>query len=137
FYPAGKLMDARGRRWAALPSMLLMGIALLWMPFTTSLVPFVLACLLLGVGNGLGAGLIMTLGADASPSVGRTQFLGVWRFITDLGSGGGPLLLSGVTALISLGAGVGVIGMLGLLTAGMFWRWLAEPAADAPPPSRR
>lgn len=124
FYPAGKIMDQRGRLWVALPSMLLMGGALMLMPLTTGLTAFVMVCMLMGLGNGISSGLNMTVGADASPPDARTQFLGIWRLITDIGAGGGPLLLSGVIAVLSLSAGIAMIGSMGFLAAAMFWRWL-------------
>ena len=34
FYPAGKVMDRKGRDWVAVPSMLIMGVALTLTPFT-------------------------------------------------------------------------------------------------------
>ncbi|MDN5842521.1 MAG: MFS transporter [Alcaligenaceae bacterium] len=124
FYPAGKIMDLRGRLWIAVPSMLIMGASLMAIPFTDGLMLFLIASMVLGMGNGIGSGLIMTVGADASPPKGRTEFLGLWRFIADLGTGGGPLLLSGVTALLSLATGIATIGMLGFVAAAMFWQWL-------------
>ena len=36
FYPAGKVMDRKGRAWVAVPSMLIMGIAMMLTPFTHS-----------------------------------------------------------------------------------------------------
>lgn len=128
FYPAGKVMDHKGRLAVALPSMLIMGSMLLVMPFTSSLVPFVIVSMLLGLGNGIGSGLIMTIGADASPAHGRRHFLGLWRLLADIGGSGGPLILSAVTALVSLGAGVATIGGMGFAAAWVFWRWLPRPA---------
>ncbi len=125
FYPAGKVMDKYGRQWVAIPSMVLMAIALLCIPFTGVLTSFLIVSMVLGFGNGIGSGLIMTIGADASPPQGRTHFLGIWRFIADLGSAGGPLLLSGITAAVSLGAGIATIGVLGFMAAGIFARWLS------------
>lgn len=127
FYPAGKVMDKKGRLWVALPSMIIMGSMLLIMPFTTSLSAFIVVSMILGFGNGIGSGLIMTIGADASPSEGRRQFLGLWRLLSDIGGSTGPLMLSGVTALVSLGAGVAVVGGLGFAAAWVFWRWLPRP----------
>lgn len=124
FYPAGKVMDTRGRMWVAVPSMLLMGIALILMPLTQSLATFTAICMLLGLGNGIGSGLIMTIGADASPPEARTQFLGIWRLITDSGAGGGPLLVSALIGVMSLSAGIVAIGSMGFISAAMFWRWL-------------
>ncbi len=124
FYPAGKLMDERGRLWVALPACVLMGAALLAMPLTTGLATFVGAALALGLGNGIGSGIIMTIGADAAPPQARPAFLGIWRMIADVGSSSGPLVVSAVTAASSLGLGVAIIGLLSLAAAGVFWRWL-------------
>jgi MFS family permease len=120
FYPAGKLMDRRGRQWVAIPSTVIMGIALLLIPFTASFTGLLLAALLIGFGNGISSGLIMTLGADFSPDRGRGQFLGLWRFIADAGSTGGPVLLSGVTAVATLGSGVSATAGLGFAAAAVF-----------------
>ena len=120
FYPAGKLMDRKGRQFVAVPSTLLMGAALLLIPLTGSFAGLLLAALLIGFGNGISSGLVMTLGADFSPDRGRGQFLGLWRFMADAGSTGGPVLLSGVTALASLGAGISATGILGFAAAAVF-----------------
>ena len=120
FYPAGKLMDRKGRQWVAVPSTLLMGTALLLIPLAGSFVGLLLAALLIGFGNGISSGLVMTLGADFSPDRGRGQFLGLWRFMADAGSTGGPVLLSGVTALASLGPGISATGLLGFAAAAVF-----------------
>lgn len=124
FYPAGKIMDQHGRVWVAMPCTLLMGFALMGIPFTGGAVAFVLFSLILGFGNGIGSGIVMTLGADASPPSGRVQFLGVWRLMSDLGSCGGPVLLSAVTAVAGLASAVFSIGVLGWVAAAIFWRWL-------------
>jgi len=120
FYPAGKVMDRRGRLWVAVPSTLIMGTALLLIPLTGGFTGLLLAALLIGFGNGISSGLVMTLGADFSPDRGRGQFLGLWRFIADAGSTGGPVLLSAVTAAASLGAGVMATGVLGFAAAAVF-----------------
>lgn len=124
FYPAGRVMDRRGRRAVALPSMLVMGASFCLMPLASGFASLLAVSLLMGVGNGMGAGIVLTIGADASPLNGRTQFLGLWRVITDMGGGGGPLLLSALTALITLAGGILAIGGMGFAAAWMFWRWL-------------
>ncbi|WP_115787529.1 MFS transporter [Arthrobacter silvisoli] len=120
FYPAGKLMDRKGRLWVALPSTLIMGISLFLIPLSGGFVGLGLAAMLIGFGNGISSGLVMTLGADFSPDRGRGQFLGLWRFIADAGSTGGPLLLSAMTAAVSLAAGIWSCGVLGLAAAAVF-----------------
>ena len=120
FYPAGKLMDRKGRLWVAVPSTLIMGTAMVLIPLSTGFVSLMLAALLIGFGNGISSGLNMTLGADFSPDNGRGQFLGIWRFMADAGATGGPVLLSAVTAVASLGAGVAATGVTGFAAAAVF-----------------
>jgi MFS family permease len=129
FYPAGKLMDRKGRSWVAVPSMVIMGAALLLTPFTAGATTLLLAALLMGFGNGIGSGLIMTLGADYSPPRGRAHFLGIWRLLSDLGSTAGPALLSAVTAVVSLAAGIWSTGLLGLAAATLLWYWIPRTNA--------
>ncbi len=43
FYPAGKLMDRKGRQWVAVPSTLIMGTAMLLIPLSTGFVGLMLA----------------------------------------------------------------------------------------------
>lgn len=130
FYPAGKVMDLRGRLWVALPCTLLMGGSLMAIPLTGGMISFVLVSLLLGFGNGIGSGIVMTLGADSAPPAARAQFLGIWRFMADLGTSGGPVALSGLTAMLSLGAASFGVGALGLIAAAVFWRWLPRRAGQ-------
>jgi MFS family permease len=131
FYPAGRLMDRRGRRWAAVPAMTLLGLAHALLPLTDGLAGLMLAGLLMGVGNGLSAGLVMTVGADVSPAVGRAQFLGAWRVCADVGIGGGPLLIGAVTAAASLTAAALAMGGAGLAAAFLLHRWLGSlPGSD-------
>jgi MFS family permease len=132
FYPAGKVMDIKGRRWVAVPSMLLMGAALLLTPFTHGAVTLLLAAALIGFGNGIGSGMVMTLGADHSPAHGRAHFLGVWRLMSDIGASCGPALLSAMAATLSLGAGIAFTGLLAFAAAGQLAYWIPRKARHAP-----
>jgi MFS family permease len=124
FYPAGKVMDRKGRNWVAVPSTICMAAALLAMPLTHGPGTVLAAAVALGFGNGIGSGLIMTLGADYSPIAGRAHFLGLWRLMADLGSTGGPAALSAATALLSLAAGVVLTGAMALGAGVVFWYWI-------------
>ena len=53
----------------------------------------------MGLGNGISAGVVMTLGADAAPPADRAQFIGGWRLCNDLGSAAGPLVIGAVSAV--------------------------------------
>jgi len=124
FYPAGKIMDEYGRLWVALPCGFLMGLSFVLMPLTPTLWPFILVAAVMGFGNGIGSGIMMTLGADASPAHGKTQFLSLWRLISDFGQSMGPFILSGLTALFTLGTGVFSIGLFGFASTAIFWKYL-------------
>lgn len=123
FYPAGWLMDHRGRRAVAVPVVLAVAVGTLLLPLTHEIMGVTAVALLMALGNGLGAGIVMTLGADASPAVGRAQFLGAWRFAGDLGVTGGPVGLSGLLALTPLALACLVAGGLGLLGTAWVAHW--------------
>ncbi len=131
FYPAGKVMDLYGRRWVTVPSMLVMAVSMMAMPLTHGAVTLCLVSCVLGFGNGIGAGMVMTLGADFSPAVGRPQFLGIWRELSDAGSTIGPALLAAVTAVVGLASGVVVSGATGLAAAAVMWRSVPRGASVA------
>ena len=124
FYPAGKLMDLKGRRWVAIPSMVIMGVAMLLMPFTSGFSTLLIASLAIGFGNGIGSGMIMTLGADYSPRHGRAHFLGVWRLLSDIGSSCGPALLAFLAATFSLATGIGATGVIAFGAATVLAYWI-------------
>ncbi len=127
FYPVGIAMDRWGRKWTAIPCLLIMSAGMLMIPLTDSFAGLLTAGLVTGFGNGLGSGINMTLGADFSPAVARGEFLGVWRLIGDLGTAGGPLLVSGVTVAASLGAASVVTGGIGLAGAAIMFFLVPEP----------
>ncbi len=117
FYPAGKVMDALGRLWIGVPAMLTMGVALALLPFATTVAAVTWVAVLLGLGNGMSSGILMTLGADTAPEGERSQFLGIWRMFQDGGAAVGPLVVAGGAALGSLAAGIWVMGGGGLVAA--------------------
>ena len=121
FYPAGKVMDVFGRRWVTVPSMIIMGLSMMTIPLTHGAVLLCIVACVLGFGNGIGSGMVMTLGADFSPDVGRAQFLGIWRELSDAGATVGPAVLSAVTAATALAAGIVTSGVFGLLAAAVMW----------------
>ncbi|WP_184752420.1 MFS transporter [Microbacterium thalassium] len=121
FYSSGQIMDRWGRLWASMPSMILMGGAFLGLAFTHDLSNamswFIAAAIVVGVGNGLSSGILMTLGADVAPPGNPAPFLGSWRTLTDAGAAAAPLLIAGVTAAVSLPVATAVIGVAGLAGA--------------------
>ncbi|WP_245534383.1 MFS transporter [Xylanimonas cellulosilytica] len=137
FYPAGKVMDRMGRNWVAIPSMLLMGLALAVLPFTGGVTSLAVVAMALGFGNGIGSGILMTLASDAAPAQGRAQFLGLWRVLQDTGSALGPLIVSAGAALGSLAAGIWATGVLGPTAAAALARWVPRWTVHANRTTRR
>ncbi|TQJ31820.1 MFS transporter [Microbacterium sp. SLBN-146] len=131
FYASGQVMDRFGRLWAALPAMVLMGAGFIALSFThdgdQAAMWFALFAAVLGVGNGLSSGILLTLGADAAPPDDPAPFLGSWRTLTDAGGAVSPLLVSGIAAVASLSVAAGVVGAIGLLGALAFVRWVPRP----------
>jgi len=124
FYPAGSVMDRFGRKWVAVPSMFVLGLAHLLLPLAHSVTTLTAIALLMGIGNGLGAGVIMTLGADAAPPGARAQFLGAFRLCADTGNCAGPILIAAITALTSLGPAVLAMGLTGWAASAAMNRWI-------------
>jgi MFS family permease len=133
FYPGGAVMDRFGRVWVAVPSMIVMGLGLLLLPLTSSALTITLIACLLGFGNGISSGIVLTLGADTSPDIGRAQYLGGWRLCADLGNTVGPLIISAITAIASLLVAALVMGGVAWIGAA----WLARLVPRYALPGRR
>lgn len=121
-YPAGVLMDRFGRRAVAVPALLVLAVGYLLLPLATSAPALGVVALVLGVGNGLSNGIIMTLGADVAPPATRAAFFGAWRLMHDSGMFVGPLTVAGLAALAPLSAAAVVVGGASLLGAAVMWR---------------
>ncbi|HWS50025.1 MAG TPA: MFS transporter [Microbacterium sp.] len=128
FYASGQVMDRFGRLWAAMPAMLVMGLGFLALAFTHDLDSAVLwygtFAVVLGVGNGLSSGILLTLGADVAPKHEPAAFLGSWRTLADAGGAAAPLIVAGITAVASLSFAAGAMGVIGLIGAAGFLRWI-------------
>ena len=120
---AGVVMDRWGRKAAGVASIVTLGTAMGLLPLTGSVATYVCAAFLAGVGNGLGSGILLTLGADPAPADERSRFLGVWRLVGDCGVLAGPLLTS---AVASLPAALALTWLIGAAGGGVLWRRVPE-----------
>lgn len=118
FFAGGWIMDRFGRIWTAVPSMIGLGTGHLLLAFTHDLpdagVWFAAVAIFLSLANGIGAGILMTLGADLADRRNPAPFLGAWRFTNDVGAAAAPLLVAGIAAIAPLSAAVAALGVLGL-----------------------
>lgn len=120
--PAGTLMDKRGRVAVAVPCSLVLGLGyvlLAVMPLlvghegraaviTALLVP----CLVIALGNGLGSGIVMTLGIDVSPVHERTRYLAWWNTLLGGGNFVAPLMVTAITAVAPVAVAGAVTGAM-------------------------
>ena len=120
FYPAGMIMDGVGRKFAIVPCFLIQGIGMALVPLTGSYGALLAATLIIGFGNGLGSGTMLTLGADLAPADAMGEFLGTWRLIGDSGRTGAPVIVGGVADLVGLSMAALVIGLVGVAASGVF-----------------
>ncbi len=123
FLPAGFVMDQRGRRWTAIPSTLVLSLGLLLLPLTAGIATITVAAILLGLGNGWGSGLLMTLGSDVAPAEGRQIFMGLWMVFQDVGGLTGPTIVS-LGAIASLPVGIVAVGTIGVGATALLRRWI-------------
>lgn len=124
FYSPGKVMDHMGRRWVVVPSLLIMSAGLLAVPWTWDATSLLIAAMAIGFGNGIGSGMMMTLGADHSPRHGRAHFLAAWRLMSDVGGTCGPGMVSLLAATMTLAIGIAVTGLLAFVAAGQLTYWI-------------
>lgn len=128
FYTSGQIMDRWGRLASALPCMLGLSVSyflLAWSGHLDARVGwFVAIAIGMSLANGVGSGILMTLGADLAPRGNPAPFLGAWRFTGDFGQAAAPLVISGVTAVASIAVASGVMGVLGLVGAGILLRYV-------------
>ncbi|WP_066040241.1 MFS transporter [Herbiconiux solani] len=126
FYTSGQIMDRFGRLWSVVPSMIGMGLALLTLSFTHDLPGavqwFIVVAIVMGVANGVGSGIIMTLSADLAPKRDPAPFLGAFRFTADAGAALAPLAVSAIVAVASLSLATGIVGVVGIAGAGILAR---------------
>ena len=133
FIPAGMLMDRMGRKWATVPSFAVMALGMALIPLTGDFLSLMIATGVIGLGNGLSSGTMMTLGADLAPKEATGEFMGVWRLIGDMGATGGPMVVGGVADLIGLAAAALTLTGVGLIAATTLLLFVRETLhRDAP-----
>ncbi len=99
---AGWVMDRFGRKFAIVPSFALQALGMALVPLTGSFAGLAVAASLIGLGNGVGSGTMMTIGADLAPKGAVGEFLGAWRLVGDGGAMGGPVLVGALADALGL-----------------------------------
>lgn len=134
FLPAGILMDKLGRKFASVPSFIILAIGMALVPLAWDYTTLLAATCVMGFGNGIGSGTMMTLGADLAPREATGEFLGVWRLIGDVGATGGPLVVGGVADVVGLASAAFGLSGIGILAAGTLVLFVRETLQHSQPP---
>lgn len=117
---AGVLMDRLGRKWAIVPSFALQAFGMALVPLAGDFWGLLVVGGIIGLGNGIGSGTMMTLASDLAPAGTVGEFLGVWRVIGDAGSMGGPVVVGVVADVLTLESAALVIAAVGFGAAAVF-----------------
>ncbi|MFT4560581.1 MAG: MFS family permease [Gammaproteobacteria bacterium] len=126
FYPAGLIMDKYGRRATAVPSSALLAVSMAAMAGVVGIKSLLAAAVLVGIANGLSTGIVMTLGTDLAPADRRSEFLGIWRLLTDVGTAAGPMAIGIVVAVAPISIACLSIAGLGALGSFVVYQYVEE-----------
>ena len=132
FYPAGLIMDRLGRKYASVPSFTIQAIGVGLIPFTEGFLGLLLAAMLIGLGNGLSSGAMMTLGADLAPKDATGEFLAAWRLVGDGGHMGAPVAVGQIADILGLTPATLVIASSGVLASTIFAFLVPETLQKSP-----
>ncbi len=120
FPVAGFLMDRFGRLFAIVPSFSLLGVGLFVLASVQTTLGITLAAIVIGIGNGLGSGTMLTVSSDLAPLEAPSEFLGALGMIRDSGRIGGPLVVGFLADQTGLSASATALGVVALLGAAIF-----------------
>lgn len=119
FPVAGYVMDRFGRLAAMIPSFSLIAVGLVVLGTAESTSAAIVAGVVMGVGNGLSSGSMLTLGSDLAPRDEPAPFLAAIAVIQDVGKVIGPLVVGFVGAAAGLSASALVLALL--MTTVVIW----------------
>ena len=115
FFPlAGWMMDRLGRKFCSVPSFTVMGLGMFLVAISDSWQLLLLASAVLGIGNGLGSGALMTLGVDLAPTDRISEFLGAWRAVGEVGELAGSVLPGQFGDSVGFENGSMILGAIGI-----------------------
>lgn len=129
------IKDHLGRTTTLVACLTIFGSGFIVMVLRPDLVGMIAAASVMALGNGLGAGVNMTIGADLSPAIGRARFLGIWAIFSNGGKLAGPTLISLVITVASLRVGILFPGFFAIL--GAVWALIWSQKIGLPSRRRR
>ena len=116
---AGYVMDRFGRLFAIVPAFGLVAIGLLAIGLAQSVNGVIVATILMGLGNGLSAGTMLTLGSDLAPAEDTSDFLAGFAAIQGIGQVSGPVIVG--VAAERVGLSYSAFALSAVMVAAVAW----------------
>ena len=116
---AGWIMDAYGRLFAIVPGFCLLGVGLLLLSMADGYTGVAVAATVIGLGNSIGAGTMLTMASDLAPATGASQFLGALGTIREAGKVAGPILVGRLADIAGLPTAAAALGILAFVATGL------------------
>ena len=116
---SGLLMDRFTRLAASVPALSLIAVGLFVAAAATTPAALVAGAAIAGLGNGMGSGIMLTIGADIAPRADAVQFLSLLGSAREAGRVFGPIAVGVVADRIGLRASAVALGILALVAVGL------------------
>ena len=116
---SGVIMDRFGRLYSIVPAFTVMAIGLVMLGLADDATDVAIASVLIGAGNGVTSGAVLTLGADLAPEGEEGPYFAGFTLVSNLGLFLGPLVVGAVADVAGLDVSAFVLG--GILLAGVAW----------------
>lgn len=116
---SGLIMDRLGRLYAIVPAFSVMALGLVLLGLADNATDVAIASVLIGAGNGVTSGAVLTLGADLAPEGEQGPYLAGFNLVSNLGLFVGPFVVGAVADLAGLDASAFALGAI--LMAGVAW----------------
>ncbi len=120
FPVAGFLMDRFGRMAAIIPAFGLLAAGLFILAAWPTSGGIVVAAIVMGIGNGIGSGSMLTVSSDLAPAESPSEFLGALGMIRDTGKVAGPVVVGLLADSTGLGTSSFVLGVVALAAVALF-----------------
>lgn len=124
--PAAYVADHFGRKWAIVPSGLVMAASLILMALADSRQLFFLSALVMAMGTSIAGPAPAAYAADIAPAENRGLAMGLYRAAGDAGFLVGPPLLGAVADATSVPWGLAANAVLVAISAAVFWIFAGE-----------
>ena len=116
---SGILMDRFGRLYAIVPAFTVMAIGMVLLGLADTATDVAIASVLIGGGNGVTSGAVLTIGADLAPEGEQGPYLAGFTLVSNAGLFVGPLVVGAVADIAGLDVSAFALG--GIIMAGVLW----------------